>query len=239
MSTDHSRIIEEELSSLGIDCSSRQAEQLNHYYELLIEKNKTMNLTRIVEFRDALEKHFADSLMLGRVIDLGGPAKVIDIGSGAGFPGIPLKILYPKLQITMIDSVGKKMGFVSEVIEALHLEGAQAKHCRAEDLARDAAYREQFDLCVSRAVANLSTLSEYCLPFVKKGGVFAAYKSGDIEEELDSAKTAIQKLGGDTPQIRQYTLYEMGRTIVIIRKKTGTPRIYPRKAGLPSKEPLS
>ena len=157
MSQDRIQMIEEELRAQGLNCTAHQAGQLLSYYELLVEKNKVMNLTRIVEFRDALEKHFVDSLILAKKFDLLKTENVMDVGSGAGFPGIPLKILFPHLQMTMIDSVGKKMRFVSEVIESLELTGVKAIHCRAEELARDPAFRGQYDLCVSRAVANLST----------------------------------------------------------------------------------
>ena len=239
MSGEECSLLLHEAEIHNLNMSVRQAEQLIAYYEELIETNKVMNLTRITDFRDAVEKHFIDSLMITRDVDLNKIHRVLDIGSGAGFPGLPLKILYPHLDVLMIDSVGKKMNFVSGVIQKLGLAGVEARHARAEELARDKKYRESFDLCVSRAVANLSTLSEYCLPFVKKGCVFAAYKSDQCEEEVRQAASAIRKLGGDQAVIDTFSLYGMGRSIITIKKKQPTPAAYPRKAGIPSKEPLS
>ena len=234
---DKLQLIISEIEKQNITVSEEQASLLLTYYQLLFEKNKVMNLTRITDFRDCVEKHFVDSLMIAKYMEVSRVQTVLDLGSGAGFPGIPLKIVFPHLQVIMIDSVGKKMQFVNDVIDELKLSGAKAVHARAEDLARDKAYREKFDLCVSRAVANLSTLSEYCLPFVKVGGIFAAYKS-DGKKEIAAAGNAVRKLGGGLPQINEFTLYDMKRTMVLIQKDKETPGKYPRKAGTPSKEPL-
>lgn len=218
--------------------STAQAEQFVRYYELLLEKNSVMNLTRITEFDDVVEKHFADSLALAKYKDLTGPLRILDLGCGAGFPGIPLKIAFPALQVTLLDSVGKKISFVNDVIRELQLNDCVGIHARAEDLARKNDFREQFDLVTSRAVANLSTLSEYCLPFVRKGGSFIAYKSGESDEEIQNAAHAISVCGGAAPETIRYSLGDMGRSLVFISKEKSTPRVYPRKAGTPSKTPL-
>ena len=223
-----------------ITLSDEQEWQFSTFYEMLVEKNKVMNLTAITEFDEVIEKHFLDSVSLGAVLDLKKELKVLDMGTGAGFPGIPLKIIYPDLQITLADSLNKRVTFLNEVIDALKLNGIEAIHARAEELARNAAYRETYDLCVSRAVANLSTLSEYCLPFVALNGMFVPYKSGEIEEEVETAKKAIFLLGGELKQVHQFSFGEndLHRSFVLIEKKKKTPKTYPRKAGTPAKQPL-
>ena len=228
----------EEAKKINITFTEKQLEQFRIYYELLVEKNKVMNLTGITEWDEVLEKHFLDSISLIRSIDLSQNISVLDMGTGAGFPGIPLKIAFPNLQITLADSLNKRVLFLQEVIDALKLEGIEAVHSRAEDLARDKNYREQYDLVVSRAVANLSTLSEYCLPFVKIGGQFISYKSGDIEEEVVASKSAVFLLGGKIKDTVKFELGESGRSFVLIDKTKGPPKTYPRKAGTPSKKPL-
>lgn len=228
------------LQEWNITLSDEQEWQFSTFYEMLVEKNKVMNLTAITEFDEVIEKHFLDSVSLGAVLDLKKELQVLDMGTGAGFPGIPLKIIYPNLQITLADSLNKRVTFLNEVIEALKLNGIEAIHARAEELARNAAYREQYDLCVSRAVANLSTLSEYCLPFVALNGMFVPYKSGEIEEEVEAAKKAIFLLGGELKKVHQFSFGEndLHRSFVLIEKKKKTPKIYPRKAGTPAKQPL-
>lgn len=223
-----------------IPFSGEQKEQLITYYEMLIEKNKVMNLTAITEFEDVLEKHFLDSISVSRYVDFTAELSVIDLGTGAGFPGMPLKIMFPNLSITFADSLNKRILFLNEVIDALKLEGVQTVHSRAEDLAVDCNYREQYDYCLSRAVANLSTLSEYCLPFVKLGGTFISYKSGEIDEELSAAKKAIHLLGGQVKDVISFQLdgTDFGRSFVMIQKNKKTPKAYPRKSGMPSKKPL-
>lgn len=230
----------DELNTLGISLSDQQIDQFVKYYEMLVEKNKVMNLTAITEFDEVLEKHFLDSLSLNRVFDCANSdASILDLGTGAGFPGIPLKIAFPNLRITLADSLQKRIGFLQEVIDEFGLQNIQAVHGRAEDFGHQKNYREQFDLCVSRAVANLSTLSEYCLPFVKIGGQFISYKSGVVEQEVNNAKSAIYLLGGKVSKIDTFSLGENQRAFVIIDKKKGSPKQYPRKAGTPSKKPLS
>ena len=227
-----------ELEKLEISISEEQIEQFISYYEMLIEKNKVMNLTAITDFDEVIEKHFIDSLNLFRFADLKADKTIIDMGTGAGFPGIPLKIAFPNLKITLADSLNKRILFLNDVISELGLTDIDTVHGRAEDLAKDKNYRENYDICVSRAVANLSTLSEYCLPFVKIGGQFISYKSGDCDEEITNAKSAIFLLGGRLNQIQKFEMNDNSRSFVIIDKVNGTSKQYPRKAGLPSKKPL-
>ena len=227
-----------DLKAIGIELSDEQLEQFLTYYEMLIEKNKVMNLTAITDFDEVLEKHFEDSLSLIQAVDLEKSQTVIDLGTGAGFPGIPLKIAFPNLQITLADSLNKRILFLDDVIRELGLVGIDAVHGRAEDLAKNSDYREKFDLCVSRAVANLSTLSEYCLPFVKIGGKFISYKAGECDEEVAASKSSVFLIGGKISDIKKFELGESGRAFVIIDKVSGTPKKYPRKAGTPSKDPL-
>lgn len=227
-----------DLKAIGIELSDEQLEQFLTYYEMLIEKNKVMNLTAITDFDEVLEKHFEDSLSLIQAVDLEKSQTVIDLGTGAGFPGIPLKIAFPNLQITLADSLNKRILFLDDVIRELGLVGIDTVHGRAEDLAKNSDYREKFDLCVSRAVANLSTLSEYCLPFVKIGGKFISYKAGECDEEVAASKSSVFLLGGKISDIKKFEVGESGRAFVIIDKVSGTPKKYPRKAGTPSKDPL-
>lgn len=229
---------EKGLKDLQIELSDEQVQQFLTYYEKLVETNKVMNLTAITEFEEVVEKHFLDSLSLVKVCDLSNKIRILDLGTGAGFPGIPLKIAFPELEIVLADSLNKRINFLQDVIEKLDLKKITAVHARAEELARNKEYREGFDFCVSRAVANLSTLSEYCMPFVKIGGNFISYKSGEIDEEVLNAKHAIFLLGGKTKEVFKFDLYEQKRSFVIIEKTKGTPKAYPRKAGTPSKQPL-
>ena len=234
------KIFETELKKLGIILTDKQREQFDRYYELLIEWNKVMNLTGITDYDEVILKHFIDSLMLSEICDMGNVSALIDVGTGAGFPGIPIKIVYPHINAILLDSLNKRLKFLNTVIEELGLESVQTLHGRAEDYARKTEYRESFDLCVSRAVANLSTLSEYCIPFVKKDGTFISYKGGDSDEEVKQAERAVDLLGGKVETIHKFTLpgTDMGRTLVEIEKIKNTPRRYPRKAGQPAKEPL-
>jgi len=231
---------EKDLSVYGLSLEKRQMCQLLKYYELLVHWNSFMNLTGITAYEEVLKKHFIDSLSLASCFDLSQVKTVIDIGTGAGFPGIPLKIAFPHLEITLLDSLNKRITFLDTVIQELNLEGIQTVHGRAEDYAKPGKLREQFDISVSRAVANLATLSEYCLPFVKKDGYFISYKSEKAIEEIASAKNAVRILGGSLEEQKEFTLpdSDINRTLVFIKKEKETPKKYPRKAGLPSKEPL-
>lgn len=231
---------EKGLEQLRIFLNEKQIQQFIEYYEILVEWNKVMNLTAITDYEEVIAKHFLDSLALVKVCDLSGKKKVIDIGTGAGFPGIPLKIVFPELEIVLLDSLNKRIKFLNEVIEKLGLKNIRTIHGRAEDFAKQKEYRESFDLCVSRAVANLSTLSEYCLPYVKIEGNFIPYKSGKIDEEISQGEKAIKILGGKISQIDKFQLIDtdMERSFVVIKKEKNSPKKYPRKAGMPSKEPL-
>lgn len=229
---------EKGLVDLGISLNETQIKQFLDYYELLVETNKVMNLTAITEFDEVIEKHFLDSLSLCRIYDLNREIRVLDLGTGAGFPGVPLKIAFPQIRLVLADSLNKRIKFLENVVGELSLQNVSCVHGRAEEMGRNKEYREQFDLCVSRAVANLSSLSEYCIPFVKEGGAFISYKSGEIEEEANAAKKAISVLGGELREIYKFDLYEQKRSFVIIDKKKKTPKAYPRKAGTPTKEPL-
>lgn len=235
-------ILKSGFNSFGIDISDKQYEQFIKYYELLVEWNSFMNLTAITEFDEVCVKHFIDSVSLCKALpDISNVEyKIVDIGTGAGFPSIPLKIAFPNLHITMLDSLGKRVKFLNEVISQLGLKDIEAIHGRAEDFAKPAALREKYDLCVSRAVANLSTLSEYCIPYVKIDGLFISYKSEKITDEMKNAENAIKILGGVVSDQVEFTLPESDiyRNLFCIKKIKTTPKKYPRKAGLPSKEPI-
>ena len=229
-----------QLEKLNIELNEKQREQFHKYYELLVEWNKVMNLTGITEYDEVNEKHFVDSLAVAKVIDLKKIDTVLDIGTGAGFPGLPLKIAYPHLNVVLMDSLQKRINFLNKVVNELGLKNVENLHGRAEDYAKKVEYREQFDLCVSRAVANLSTLSEYCIPFTKVGGVFVSYKSGEIDQEVKDSGNAIKLLGGELEEIVKFQLpdTDINRSFVKIKKVAATKKKYPRKAGMPSKEPL-
>ena len=224
---------------IGIVLSEKQQQQFETYYDYLVAQNEVMNLTAITEYEEVLTKHFLDSLFLAKTMKNFDGKKVIDLGTGAGFPGIPLKIVFPNLKIVLLDSLNKRVSFLNEVISKLNLKDIEAVHGRAEDLAKK-EYREYFDLCVSRAVANLATLSEYCLPFVKIGGFFVSYKSEKITEEYENAGEAIKVLGGKYETQVEFTLpsSDIYRNLFMIQKVKNTPNKFPRKAGLPSKEPI-
>ena len=237
--------IKNAFEKINITLSDIQAQQFETYYEMLIKKNEVMNLTAITEFEDVLSKHFLDSLMIHDMNPWkeclkSDSCSLIDIGTGAGFPGIPLKIVYPQLKVVLLDSLNKRVQFLNEVIETLGLENITAIHGRAEDIAKHSEYREQFDVCVSRAVANLTSLSEYCIPFVKIGGSFIPYKSEKTEEELSCADKAILLLGGKIIEKEELILpdSDIYRCLINIKKIKSTPKKFPRKAGMPTKEPI-
>ena len=233
----------QDLKEFDLTVSEKQIEQFIIYYELLTEWNSFMNLTAITEFDEVIKKHFVDSVSLVRAIfDIKEKEyTLIDVGTGAGFPGIPLKIMFPNLNVVLLDSLNKRVSFLNEVIEKLKLTGIEAYHGRAEDFAKKKEFRECFDFCVSRAVANLATLSEYCIPFVKTEGCFISYKSEKITEEYECAKEAIKILGGN--YLNQVEFYlpnsDIYRNLFVIQKIKNTPGKFPRKAGLPAKEPIT
>ncbi|WP_138264161.1 16S rRNA (guanine(527)-N(7))-methyltransferase RsmG [[Clostridium] hylemonae] len=235
-----SKILKMKLQELNISISDRQEEQFEQFYDLLIEWNKVMNLTGITEYEEVVEKHFVDSLSLVKAIEIDKIHSVIDIGTGAGFPGIPLKIAFPHLNITLLDSLNKRIRFLDTVIDRTGLKDISTIHGRAEDYAKQKEYREMYDLCVSRAVANLATLSEYCIPYIRIGGIFISYKSGDVENEKEDSRNAAALLGGRIKDTVKFQLpgTDIGRSFVIIEKERQTAKRYPRKAGLPLKEPL-
>ncbi|TRY23999.1 16S rRNA (guanine(527)-N(7))-methyltransferase RsmG [Brevibacillus sp. LEMMJ03] len=230
----------EALAAKGIVLSARQLEQFDGYYRLLVEWNEKMNLTAITEEGQVYVKHFYDSITPAFYFSFDQVESVADIGGGAGFPSIPLKICFPHLKMTIIDSLNKRMTFLNHVAAELGLDGVYPVHGRAEERGQEAAYRESFDLVVARAVARLNVLAEYCLPFARVGGHFIALKGADISPELNEAKKAIKTLGGKTKKVETFQLVEEAgeRNIVIIEKVGATPKGYPRKPGTPAKKPL-
>ena len=227
-------------ASLGIELTDKQIEQFIKYHEILVQWNSFMNLTGITEYEEVVQKHFVDSLALCKALDIHKINKLIDIGTGAGFPGIPLKIAYPHLKITLLDSLQKRIKFLNEVVSQLGLENAETIHGRAEDFAKPSMKRESYDVCVSRAVANLASLSEYCLPYVNLNGYFVPYKSGKTEEELEESKKAVFLLGGKIEEEVKFMLpdSDISRSLIKIKKVSATPKKYPRKSGLATKEPI-
>ena len=231
---------------LGIQLDEHETEKLYRYYKLVVEKNKFMNLTAITEEDEFISKHFIDSLSIVKAPHLKDElarakgTKLIDVGTGAGFPGMVLKIVFPSLKITLFDSLKKRLNFLDEVIAELELKDIMTLHGRAEDYGSNKCYREKYDICVSRAVANMSSLAEYCLPFVKPDGLFLAYKSGGSHSEIREAFKAIKTLGGNIEDIRDFMLpdSDIERIIVSVRKIKKTSSQYPRKAGTPAKEPI-
>lgn len=240
MEREKQEYIKKEFEKIDIILSEMQISQFEMYYELLIEKNKVMNLTAITEFREVVQKHFIDSVMIHKLTKPQKGEYWLDLGTGAGFPGIPLKIVYPEADFLLLDSLNKRILFLNEVIEKTGLEGIHAIHGRAEELAKKQEYREKFDYCVSRAVANLASLSEYCLPFVRVGGCFIPYKSGKIKDEIKESEKAVRILGGVIEEQADFILpdSDIQRSLLKIRKQSVTPKKYPRKAGTPAKEPI-
>lgn len=218
--------------------NNNQLEMFYKYMQLLLEWNKKINLTAITEEDEIILKHFVDSLTVLKYINEND--KIIDVGTGAGFPGIPIAIMMPNAKITLLDSLNKRINFLNEVIKELGLKNVETIHARSEDCGKDILYREKFDISIARAVANLSTLSEYLLPFVKLGGKVICMKGSEIDEELKNAEYAIKELGGKFVLKDEFELpdSDIKRNIIIVKKEQYTPKMYPRKAGLPAKEPL-
>lgn len=233
-------ILQEGSRALGLVLTEQQGQQLIRYKELLLFWNEKINLTAIIEERDVMIKHFLDSLSCVKASPLKDGIKIIDVGTGAGFPGIPLKVYYTDIQLTLLDSLNKRINFLKEVCETLGLKGVEFLHGRAEDYGNNKHYREKYDVAVARAVAELNSLAEYCLPFVKVGGFFIAQKGPNIEEEMERAQKAIEVLGGKIVEKIDIPLpfSEITHNIVIIKKIKQTLTKYPRKAGTPTKNPL-
>ena len=221
--------------------SEVQQQQFAALYDLYTDWNSKINVISRKDITNLYEHHVLHSLGIAKVMQFRPETTVMDLGTGGGFPGIPLKIAFPELKITLLDSLNKRVNFLNEVIEMLGLKDVTAIHGRAEDYAKQKEHREKYDFCVSRAVANLSTLSEYCIPFVKEGGSFISYKSGKIDEELAQAENAVKILGGKVQDVVKFPLMDtdMDRSFVVIKKMKPTAKKYPRKAGLPAKEPLA
>lgn len=236
--TEFQKILAESAAQAGYELSALQLEQFEKYYEMLVETNKVMNLTALTEPQDVAVKHFVDSLMAYADYF---PGKVLaDVGTGAGFPGIPLKIYCPSLKVVLIDSLAKRLNFLQRVIAELGLKDIECVHLRAEDAGKNPAHREKYDIVTARAVARLSVLSEYCLPLVKVGGVFVALKGAKYQEEIAAAGKALSVLGGKLIEAKKVELPGLndGRAVVTIKKVKASPKAYPRKAGLPDKNPL-
>lgn len=230
-----------ELAKKEIQLSKYQLEQFAVYYERLIEWNQKMNLTAITEKGEVYLKHFYDSLTAAFYVDFSRKdIRICDVGAGAGFPGLPLKIVYPHLKITVVDSLKKRIGFLQELVDDLQLEDVELYHDRAETFGQRREHREKYDIVTARAVANLPVLSEYCLPLVKPGGSFIALKGASGKEELEEAQKAIRLLGGQAQNIYSFTLpmENSERTIIAITKEKNTPKKYPRKPGIPARNPL-
>lgn len=226
--------------ALNLSINEKQVEQFIKYKDLLIEWNKKINLTAITDEKEIVLKHFIDCISLMSVYKIEDNMNIIDVGTGAGFPAVPIKIMCPDVNVTLLDSLNKRINFLNELIAQLELKKIFCIHSRAEDSGRDKKFREKYDLCVSRAVANLAVLSEYCLPFVLVGGTFISFKSVNIDDELNEAKTAIKKLGAKIDSVKTVNIpySDIQHSIVVIRKIRQTPSQYPRKAGMVSKQPI-
>lgn len=218
------------------DLNDKQIEKFKTYFDLLIEWNNKINLTSIVEENEVITKHFADSLSILKYIK--NNSKIIDVGTGAGFPGIPLNISNNTLEITLLDSLNKRINFLNLIIEKLNLENIETIHGRAEDFGHDIQHREKYDYAVCRAVAKLNVLVEYMLPYLKVGGTFICMKGPNIEEEIEIAQKALKIIGGKIEKIESFELEGNQRNIIIIKKEKNTPKNFPRKSGVPSKQPI-
>ena len=230
--------MQEIAKEINIELSVEQLWKFYRYMELLIEWNEKINLTAITDPEEIILKHFIDSLTIYK--DIENNSKIVDVGTGAGFPGIPLSIIDSTLKVTLVDSLNKRLIFLGEVIKELKLENVETVHARAEEFGQNKKYRESFDIATSRAVANLSTLSEYLIPIVKINGKCICMKASEAKQEIEDAKNAINVLGGTIKNIEEFNLpkSDIGRTIITIKKEKNTPNKYPRKAGTPSKEPI-
>ncbi len=234
------KLLYESCEKMGIVLNDIQIQQFMLYQKLLLQWNNNINLTAITEEREVILKHFVDCVSVIPHITIPEQASVIDVGTGAGFPGIPIKIVCPSISLTLLDSLQKRVTFLKEVVSQLSLQNVNCIHERAEYVAKENHYRQQYDYCVSRAVANMNVLLEYCLPFVKVGGIFAALKGRDAQKEVEQSQKAIQLLGGELIEIKQIEIphTDLEHKIVLIKKIAQTPAKYPRKAGKPVKSPI-
>lgn len=234
------KVLKQGLAELRLDLTEEQLKQCEVFAGMLIQRNQTVNLTAITGEEDVAVKHFLDSLAAGQYIDWDTTGDVLDLGAGAGFPGLVLKIWQQERRFVLVDAVLKKVNFMSEVIEEINLSNVEAVHQRGEELGRIDSHREQYGIVVARAVAHLSTLSEYCLPLVAPGGYFYALKGPNFQQELDEAKEAVDILGGQVEKVIKYMLPISGdaRSLVVVKKVKTTPKQYPRRSGLPGKRPL-
>ena len=230
--------LKEELKALSLPSDDETLRQFELYMNGVLEWNEKINLTAITEEDDFVEKHYIDSLKLAKLGLLKPGNRIMDLGTGGGFPGVPLAIVYPQTDFILVDSLNKRLKVIDELCGEIGISNVSTVHGRAEDLGHNQEYRETFDCCVSRAVANLSTLCEYCLPMVKPGGYFIAYKTGTAEEEIKNAEKAIKILGGGKAEIISSDHENIDHCFVKIKKLQNTARQYPRKAGTPSKQPL-
>ena len=232
--------LENALEQLQITTTDKTVNKFQKYMELVLAWNEKVNLTAVTEQDEFIKKHFIDSILCADFDELKNANTVIDVGTGAGFPGVPLALIFPDKQFLLIDSLNKRMKILEEILGELGVSNVSVLHTRAENLAHKKEYREKFDMCVSRAVANLSVLTEYCLPFIKRGGFFISYKGPSAIEELKGAGKAIKLLGGEVKDIRKKELedFDLDHNMIIIKKERQTPNKYPRKAGVPAKEPL-
>lgn len=233
-------VFQDQLAGSGITLSDQQMSQFDRYFTLLVEWNEKINLTAITAKDEVYEKHFFDSLSASFFFDFSKVQTVIDIGAGAGFPSLPIKIVHPHLQVTIVDSLNKRITFLQHLAKELGLEGITCVHGRAEELGVNPQYRDRFDVVTARAVARLNVLSEFCMPFAKVGGTFVVLKGAEASNELDEAKKAIKTLGGKTEKLESFQLptEQAERSIILINKLTPTPKGYPRKPGIPAKKPI-
>ena len=236
----HQELLKQSCEQMGIPLSQEQIQQFMAYKDCLLEWNEKMNLTAITEEKEIIQKHFVDCISIATASMPKENASVIDVGTGAGFPGVPLKIVFPSLKVTLLDSLQKRISFLEEVVNRLQLQGVNCIHSRAEDGGQNVLYREQFDYCMSRAVASLPVLLEYCLPFVKEGGYFISMKGPGVQEELKDSQKALEILGGRVERIQEVAIpyTDLKHTIVVIKKIGQTPKQYPRKAGKIIKNPI-
>lgn len=237
---ENKELLKDTAEKMGVVLTEDMLEKFMVYKDMLLEWNEKINLTAITDEKEIMIKHFADCVSIGKHVKFKDGEKVIDVGTGAGFPGVPVKIAFPNIKITLLDSLNKRINFLNELSSSLGLKDVECVHSRAEDGGQNLLYREQFDCCISRAVANLAVLSEYCLPFVKLGGYFISLKGPDAAEEIEGAQAAVKKLGGKIEETVKIEIpnSDITHSLVMIKKIAPTPKQYPRKAGTATKKPI-